>query len=210
MLKTAARLGRPARRGKRRPAGKPPLPSLWFVTDPERTPDPEAIVARLPRGAGVIYRGFGAPEAGAMAARLRALTARRGIVLLIGADTALAAAVGADGVHLPERLMDQAQRLRRAKPHWLITAAAHGPCAVSKGGGIGLDALLVSVIFPSLSPSARPAVGVTRLAALARGSKTPVIALGGVNDKTAPRLIGAGVRGLAAVEGFGAWRPIRT
>jgi thiamine-phosphate pyrophosphorylase len=204
MLKTAARLGRPARRGKRRSAGKPLLPSLWFVTDPERTPDPEAIVANLPRGAGVIYRGFGAPDAPAIAARLRRLTARRGIILLIGADAALAAAVGADGVHLPERLMDQAPRLRHARPQWLITAAAHGPRAVSKGGGLGLDGLLVSVIFPSRSPSAGKAMGVTRLAALARGSKVPVIALGGVNDKTAPRLIGAGVRGLAAVEGFGA------
>jgi thiamine-phosphate pyrophosphorylase len=203
MVKTAATLGRLAGRGKRRPAGKPRLPSLWFLTDPLRTPDPAAIVARLPRGAGVIYRAFGAPDAEALARNLRRLTARRGLVLLIGADACLAALVGAYGVHLPERLAALAPRLRVRHPAWLITGAAHGPMALARAGRLGLDAALVSVVFESRSPSAGRPMGPIRLAALVRRAKTPVIALGGVHDKTAPRLIGAGAQGLAAVEGFG-------
>ena len=46
-------------------------------------------------------------------------------------------------------------------------------------------------------------MGVLRLAKVARQGKVALIALGGVNDKTAPRLISTGVYGLAAVEGFG-------
>ena len=203
MVKTAATLGRLARRGKRRVGGKPRLPSLWFLTDPDRTPDAEAIVARLPRGAGVIYRHFGAAQALAVAARLRRLTAARGIVLLIGADAALAARVGADGVHLPERLMTQAIRLRHRRPRWIITAAAHNPAAVARGGQLRLDAVFTSVAFASRSPSASRPMGVIRRARIARRGKVAVIALGGVNNETAPRLIGAGVHGLAAVEGFG-------
>jgi len=203
MVKTAATLGRLARRGKRRAPGKPRLPSLWFLTDPLRTPDPEAVVARLPRGAGVIYRAFGAADAERVATRLRRLTARRGLVLLIGADARLAARVGADGVHLPERLAGQAARLRRQRPDWLITAAAHSPLALARTARLGLDAALVSVVFESRSPSAGRPMGPIRLAALARRAKAPVIALGGIRNETAPRLIGAGVHGLAAVEGFG-------
>ncbi len=202
MVKTAATLGRRAGRGKRLAHGRPPLPSLWFLTDPERTPDPAAIIARLPRGAGVIYRGFGAADAPAVAARLRRLTRARGLILLIGADPGLAAEVGADGVHLPERLMGLAGRLRWARPRWLITAAAHGPRALARAGRLDLDGVLVSVVFVSRSPSAGRPMGPVRLAGLARQSRAPVIALGGIRDETAPRLIGARVWGLAAVEGF--------
>ena len=202
-MTTAATLGRRAGREKRRVRGKPRLPSLWFITDPVRTPDPAAIVARLPRGAGVIYRAFGAPDAEAVARRLRKLTTARGLVLLIGADATLAAGVRADGVHLPERLMRLAPPLRRRRPTWLITAAAHRPAAVARSAQLGLDAVVVSAVFPSRSPSAGRPIGVIRLAQIARAGNTPVIALGGINNETAPRLIGAGVWGLAAVEGFG-------
>jgi thiamine monophosphate synthase len=41
-----------------------------------------------------------------------------------------------------------------------------------------------------------------RFAALVRTAKAPVIALGGVNRTTAPRLIGTGATGLAAIDGF--------
>jgi len=71
-----------------------PLPPLFFVTDPERTPDPAAIAERLPVGAGVIFRGFGAADAEAKARALAEVARRRGLVLLIGQDAELARACG--------------------------------------------------------------------------------------------------------------------
>jgi thiamine-phosphate pyrophosphorylase len=188
-------------RGRRRkPRSR--LPALWLVTDPARTPDPVAAALALPRGAGVIYRHFGAADALKVARALLRVARRRALVLLIGADAALAAAAGADGVHLPERLMRRAPHLRRAHPTWLITAAAHGRAAVVRGGRLGLDGLVVSVVFESRSPSAGAPLGPVRFARLIRGARTPVIALGGVNDTTAPRLIDTGASGLAAVDGL--------
>jgi thiamine-phosphate pyrophosphorylase len=195
---TAATLGLRARRGKRGRANPPP--SLWFLTDRERTPDPLAAAARLPRGAAVIYRTFGAPEAPALARALRAVTRARGVRLLIAADVRLAAAVGADGVHLPERLMRLAPRLKHAHPRWLITAAAHDAAAIVAGRRLGVDALLVSTVFASASPSARAAMGPVRFAVLTRFAAVPLIALGGVTARTAPRLAGSRAAGLAAVE----------
>ena len=69
-----------AKLGARRPQAKP-LPPLFFVTDPRRTPDPAAIVRGLPRGAGVIYRSFGDPNAVQIAAGLKRVCAARGLVL---------------------------------------------------------------------------------------------------------------------------------
>jgi thiamine-phosphate pyrophosphorylase len=200
LRRAAIALGRQGRR--RKPARD--LPALWLVIDPARIADPLAAVRALPRGAGVIYRAFGAADGLEVALALRRLTHRGGLTLLIGADARLASAARADGVHLPQRAMDRAIGLRRAHPLWLITSAAHDARAIRRGRRFDLDALLVSVVFESRSPSAGAALGPIRFAALIRGARTPVIALGGVNEETAPRLARTGARGLAAVEGLNA------
>jgi thiamine-phosphate pyrophosphorylase len=197
----ALRLGRHARQKKAAKSSKP-LPTLWFMTDPGRTPEPSALAFALPRGAAVIYRAFGARDQLERARELRRLTRARGLTLLIGADWRLAAAVGADGVHLPQRLMGLAPWLRRKRPGWLVTAAAHDQAAIVAGGRTRLDALIVSPVFPSRSPSAGRPLGVVRFAGQVRASRVPIIALGGVNDNTAMRLVSSGAAGLAGVEVF--------
>jgi thiamine-phosphate pyrophosphorylase len=171
-----------------------------FFTDPVRTPDPAAVLARLPPGAGVVYRAFGAPDAAETGRRLLRLARRKRLTLLVGADAALAAAIGADGVHLPERLAWWARALRRARPGWLVTAAAHSWSAIVKARRSGADAAVVSPVFPSASPSAGRPIGALRFAQLVRGAGLPVYALGGVNAATARALTHSGAAGLAAVE----------
>jgi len=150
----------------------------------------------------MIYRAFGAIDALEAAKRLAFIARKRGLVLLVGADERLAAASGAHGVHLPQRMIGAAQTIRRRHPSWIITAAAHGRASILRADRLRLDAILVSPVFPSASPSAGRPLGPTRFAALIRGVRTPVIALGGVNTKTAPRLLSTGAAGLAAVEAF--------
>ncbi|MGA0605911.1 thiamine phosphate synthase [Phenylobacterium sp. VNQ135] len=153
----------------------------------------------MPRGAGVVYRSFGAADAETTALRLRAVARRRGLHLLIGQDAGLAARIGADGVHLPERLAHRAQTLKRSHPGWIVTAAAHSLAAARVAGP---DAVVISAAFPSRSASAGAPLGPVRLAALVRTAARPAYALGGVNDKTARRLLDAGLIGFAAVEGL--------
>jgi len=178
------------------------LPAVFFVTDPSRTPDPVAAVMGLPRGAGVIYRGFGRPEARQTAQALAKIARQRGLVLLIGADAGLAARVGADGVHLPERTLHKVRSIRQHHPNWLVTGAVHSSKALQTAGRLGLAAALLSSAFPSRSSSATGALGPVRIAGLTRSARLPVIALGGVNGRTAKRLVGTGVAGFAAVDGL--------
>lgn len=192
-LERTARL-LPARRSLRKA-----LPPLLFFTDPQRTPDPVAAARGLPRGAGVVFRGFGAGDAEATARRLKAAAAERGLVLLIGQDAALARRIGADGVHLPERLAHRAGPLKRAHPGWIVTAAAHSLAGARVHGP---DAVVVSAVFPSRSASAGAPLGPLRLSALVRAAGRPAYALGGVTNKTARRLLDAGLIGFAAVEGL--------
>jgi thiamine-phosphate pyrophosphorylase len=202
MARVAATLGRRARRRKPPRTGHPPMPSLWLMTDPRRTPDPAALIRALPRGAGVIFRAFGSPDALSAARALRGLTHARGLVLLIGADARLAAAVGADGVHLPQRLMGLAPRLRRSHPGWRITVAAHDGPAIVAANRLGVDAVIVSAVFASRSPSAGRPLGPVRFEALARRSRAPAVALGGVNGATCGRLRASAAAGLAGIDGF--------
>jgi thiamine-phosphate pyrophosphorylase len=197
LSRTAARLRPWLVRGK-------PLPTLLFFTDPERTPDPEAVAERLPAGAAVVFRAFGATDAAGRGVRLREITRRRGLMLLVGADAALALEVEADGVHLPERLSGQAAGLRGAHPDWLITVAAHHEAAALAGAAAGADALVVSPIFPSRSPSASAPLGVEGLKRIIERVEAPVYALGGVHAGTAGQLVDTGIVGIAAVEALNA------
>jgi thiamine-phosphate pyrophosphorylase len=203
LARTAWFLGRRAslRKGGRKGA-RETLPALLFFTDPERTPDPEAIARGLPRGIGVVFRAFGAADAEARGGRLQAIARQRGLTLLIGADATLTARVGAGGVHLPERLAHRARRLKAVHPSWLVTVAAHSGRAARLALAAGADAVVVSAVFPSRSASAGAPIGPIRLALLVRQVGGPVYALGGVDNKTARRLKDAGLVGLAAVDAF--------
>lgn len=199
-MRTARALSRSAasfsRTGGRR---QPPLPPLVLVTDPDRTPDPVALARRLPKGCGVIFRGFGREGSGKTACKLAAVARRRGLVLLIGAD---AFRVDAAGAHLPERLAWRAAALKRARPGALVTVAAHSFSALVRARRAGADAALLSAVFESRSASAGAPLGPVRFAGLVRRAGLPVYALGGIKANNARRLLGSGAAGLAMVEGL--------
>jgi len=159
-------------------------------------------VARLPRGSAVVFRAFGAPDALKRGKRVAAAARRRGVVLVVGMDGRLAAGLGADGVHLPERLAGRAGAIRALRRRFLVTAAAHSLPAALRARRAGVDALVVSPVFASRSPSAGRAIGTRAFAGLARAAGAPTYALGGVNVRTARRLAGSGGLGLAAIDGL--------
>lgn len=150
----------------------------------------------------MIYRAFDAPDALETARRLGEIARARGLVLLVGLHAELAEAAEAHGVHLPERALGDAPALRRRRPDWILTGAAHGAEGLAAGKAAGLDAMLLSPVFPSRSASAGKALGLARFSELVEGAGLPVYALGGVNAETAPELVGSGAAGIAAVEGL--------
>jgi thiamine-phosphate pyrophosphorylase len=147
----------------------------------------------------MVYRAFGAVEAITIGRRLVRLARRRGVKFFVGADSALAVAVGADGVHLPERLAHRPGVNRRLGRRFVVTAAAHGLPAILRANRSAIDAIVLSPVFPSASPSAGRPLGPRRFAVLARAAGAPVYALGGVDAVTARRLRRSGAIGVAAV-----------
>jgi thiamine-phosphate pyrophosphorylase len=183
-----------------RTAGAKGLPRLLAFTDPDRSGDVLRLAAGLPRGSALVFRTFGAADALETARRLRRITWRRGVLLLIGADTNLARAVRADGVHLPERFVGRLPALTRRG--LLLTAAAHSPAAARRALALGANAVVLSSVMPSVSPSAGRAIGPLRLAQIVRALGGPAYALGGINAGNSRRVAATGIAGLAAVGAF--------
>jgi thiamine-phosphate pyrophosphorylase len=177
----------------------PRLPPLLFFTDPQRTPDPRLTASALPAGAAVVYRHFGAPDAEQMARDLRRITREQGLLLLIGQDEGLAEAINADGLHLPERLLNQAPDIRGRHKHWLITGAVHSD--QSFNAAKALDACTVSPVFKAGGTSShKPDLGLDRFTDLCARAPVRVYGLGGITAMRAPLMLDTGACGIAGVD----------
>lgn len=178
------------------------------MTDAARGIDPIAAVLRLPPGSGVIIRhGDDAARRGA-AVRLAPLCRARRIAVLIAADWRLAATLRADGVHVPERLLQAGPpaglRLWLRGRRGVMTASAHSLLAARRAQARGANAVLIAPVLPTASHPGRPALGRVRFAAMARALATPVVALGGMAPATLPALNGIRCWGVAGVGFAGA------
>jgi thiamine-phosphate pyrophosphorylase len=153
-----------------------PLPALWLISDARNDAGLEAALARLPRGSGLIYRHYHLPGPERLArfrVLKRAARARGHVVIL--ADSALTAREwGADGVYGAPRALYP----RRAGLAHLATA--HNLAELGLAARLGADAALLSPVFPTRSHPGGAVLGAVRFRLLARQTRLPVIALGGM------------------------------
>lgn len=176
------------------------LPPLILVTDDIRLPDPIAAASALPCGCAVILRHRDPTARSELAQRLRRTTRANRVILLISQDPDLAQNIGADGLHLPERQAATAAHWKALRPDWFVTTAAHSAASVAAAARARADAVLLAPVFQTISHPERAPLGILRACNIARQSTVPVYALGGVNQRSAMRLAGSSLAGIAAVE----------
>ncbi|WP_456457562.1 thiamine phosphate synthase [Nitratifractor sp.] len=149
----------------------------------------------------VLYRDKTNPSYAQNAERfvteMRRLTSARA---LLHTDEALAARLGADGVHYPSA---QLERIPRARALGLYTVAStHTLEEALRAQSLGVDAVTLSPLFPS--PGKGPALGVERFCEIVENLEIPVIALGGILDKkSVTRALATGAAGFASIRYFG-------
>ncbi len=119
-----------------------------------------------------------------------------GAAVAVNGSTALAAELQADGVHWPEAVIP-ARPEAGAGSLWRA-ASVHGRPGLLRARAAGAHWVQYGPVFAPGS-KAGEAVGVAALRAFADASPLPVIAVGGVNDSTAPACLRAGAAGVAAV-----------
>lgn len=176
--------------------GRRGLPPALLLTDHLRLPDPLPAARRLPRGFGIVLRHYAVAGRDAMARDLVRLAGRP---VLVAGDLGLALRARARGLHLPEG----GRPPRRPRPRgFLVTMAAHSLPALRRARALGVDAVLLSPVFPTASHPGAATLGPLRFAALVRLAALPVYALGGVTATTARRLMASGAVGFAAIAGL--------
>ncbi len=170
------------------------LPALVLMTDDERLADPLAAARDLPRGSMVIVRARQAAHRAKLAAAMLVLAGSRHLFILIADDPALAARLGADGLHLPEAHAHTAAHWRALHPRWLITVASHGNAPVPPAA----DAAFLSPVFATHSHPNRANLSAIRASFIAARARKPVYALGGIDAHNAACLSRA-FSGIAAI-----------
>lgn len=139
-------------------------------------------------------------EQAALAASLLPIVRRHsGARLTLHGAAGVAAAAGADGVHLPARSDPGAARTV-LRPEALVGLSVH---SVEEAAAIDpelIDYVVAGPAFATASkPSYGPALGPAGIAAIVEASPVPVIAIGGIDAQTIPELMRAGARGVAVM-----------
>jgi thiamine-phosphate pyrophosphorylase len=159
------------------------FPDLWLISDERNDLALEAALMRLPRRSGFIYRHYHLPPEERIARwfALTRIARARGHVCVLADDAITALEWGADGLYGPPRAL--------YPPRGLLTlATVHNLAEIGLANRVGADAVLLSPAFPTRSHPDAPALGPVRFRLLASRAQMPVIALGGMNARTADRL----------------------
>ena len=183
-------------------------PGLYAITDGARDDLLEAVARALEGGARLVqYRDKTSDHARrhAEAAALRQLCAGRGVPLIVNDDLELAAAIGADGVHLGEQ--DLALPTARAAlgEQAIIGVSCYDSLERARElAAAGADYVAFGAFFPSpTKPLARRAAPELLRQSAALG--VPRVAIGGITPDNAASLVGAGADYLAVISAlFGA------
>lgn len=160
------------------------------------------VEAALAGGARAIqYRNKTADGAlqAAQAAALARVAQARGALCIVNDDAALAASVGADGVHLGEDDGDVAEARARVGADALIGVSCYNDFARAEAAlAAGADYVAFGSFYPSsVKPGARRAG--LELLHRARPLGVPVVAIGGINASNAGELKGAGADAIAVI-----------
>ena len=188
------------------------LPRFLALTDPERATDPYRLLANLPEGAGLVWRAYEEKPSRRQLRELSRAARRLRVSLFLAWPDRHRAMLLPVHRHLPEHCLNKPytdgmfKTVRRQSPQVFVTAAAHSERAIIAAAHAGIDAVLISPVFPTRSHPGKASLGVVRFAALSRLARSlglAVYALGGINDATKMhRLTATDATGIAGIDIF--------
>lgn len=165
-----------------------------MMTDERQGEGVIGAVGNLPGGAGIVFRHYSLAEAErrTLFEQVLAEARGRGLTVMLGVSGGKAELWGADGWHGWEN------------GEGLRSVSVHNLRELRRAEAEGAALLFVSPVFPTQSHPGGKTLGPRRFARLAGQARRPVIALGGVTQANAPKLMRLGAYGWAGID---AWTP---
>lgn len=181
-------------------------PGLYAITDPELLPEAvlgQGVAAAVAGGARVVqYRDKTADAATRRRRGGLVLAACRagGALCIINDDPALAAELGADGVHLGRDDDDIEAARRLLGPGRLVGLSCYNePQRARAAAAAGADYVGVGSVWPSATKPAAVRAPLALLGELAATLPIPVVAIGGINRDNAQATVAAGAHAVAVI-----------
>lgn len=185
------------------------LRGLYAITDAELLAEHQLLTGveqAILGGARVIqYRDKSADSAKRLrqASELLQLCQQHSVPLIINDDVALAAAVGADGVHLgkDDAELDKARAQLPTKA--LIGVSCYNdPQLAQQAAAAGADYIAFGAFFPSTTKPEAVRAEASLLQEAKQHLKIPLVAIGGITAENGTALVDAGADMLAVITGI--------
>jgi len=179
------------------------LPRFIFLTDERRVTNPVAVARSMPTNSAIIIRGKNLDILKPQIAAVQPVCASRGLTLLATVSPEMAVSLGLDGIHLSEaQVRRSGGAVSRFAENWVVTAAAHTVTAVRRARKLGVDRILISPVFSTVSHTGANTLGVMGYRKLAKHAPSLACPLGGITPRTLTSLKGAPIAGIAGIEVF--------
>ena len=173
------------------------MPTLWLISDARNDAVLERAIKRLPRGSGLVFRHYHL-EPNERRARFNRLAKRiraRGGVIVLAGDAQMARQWRADGCYGAPGSGGESGIIRLLTVHNLRELARANASASDWAEA------LISPVFATRTHPGGTSLGVAKFGTLARFSRLPVIALGGIT-RARSRQIAKITTGWAAIDGL--------
>lgn len=181
---------------------------LYAVTDrtwTEKKSLEEQIEEALKAGVTLVQlREKGMEEAAWIeeARRVKALTARYHVPLIINDNVTVALASGADGVHVGQEDLEAGEVRRRIGRDMILGVTAKTVEQALQAQAQGADYLGSGAVFGSSTKTDARPMTMEQLRAITAAVSIPVVAIGGIHSGNIMELAGSGVAGVAVVSGI--------
>ncbi len=134
-----------------------------------------------------------------LALKLREMTAKAGVLLIINDHVDIALAVDADGVHLGQEDLP-IQEAKKLAPELLIGASTHSLEDALQAQKHGADYVNIGPIFPTRTKEGVERVlGPDAIARITPHVKVPFTVMGGINEENIDQVLAQGARRVAMV-----------
>ena len=181
--------------------------SVYFVADPHVCGGRaiEDVVASAVRGGATMVQLRNKTDSveriEKQARTIQALLAESAIPFILNDYVALAAEIGADGVHIGQDDMKPAEARKIIGDDKILGLTAFTEEHYKAVNKRIVDYVGTGPVFPTLTKPDKTVLGVDGFAALVNQSPVPVVGIGGITPENAADVIAAGAQGVAMMRG---------
>ncbi|MDR1966617.1 MAG: thiamine phosphate synthase [Synergistaceae bacterium] len=130
---------------------------------------------------------------------VKSVTDRLGVPLIINDRLDIALAVGADGVHVGQSDIPAYAARKAAGNDMILGVSASNLEEAKAAEAAGADYLGVGAMFATGTKTDAHLTSIEELAIIRSAISIPIVAIGGINARTAPMFRGTGIDGIAVV-----------